>query len=442
LHRDVHNGNGLMQQQQTLLGLVSRTASWPQRLEAWSTSAAVPFTVSYCQSVAHLRARLEDGGAHQGVLLDGDLSFVDRDLLADIMDAGGVAVLIEGPRRRRPWDALGATAVLSADFDQRQLLDVLRGVLEPAAPARREHPLAPVVAVTGPGGTGASVSAIAVSQGLAAARRRVLLADCCLHAEQAMLHNAHGSQPDIVDIVELHAERTPERREMRQLAVGVVERGYYLLPGIARARHWSRIRGGSLEAALRSVRAAFDVVVADVDADVEGEAQGGSIEVEERNVLARTVLAGAAAVMVVGQPTMKGVYAMIRVLVELLEFGVAGGRVLPVINQAVADRTVRADLSRAVRHLLDGAASGGGVPGAAAVGPVLFAPPVSLEEHLRERDALDDAWPSLLAGAVTAVLDRAPTAPRSIGSPEPVAAGSLGHWGDGPGADDPTGTSR
>lgn len=431
-----------MPRRQTLLGLVSRAASWPQRLEAWSTSASVPFTVSYCQSVAHLRTRLDHGDARQGVLLDGDLSFVDRDLLSDVTDAGGVAVVVEGPRRRRPWDALGADAVLPPDFDKDQLLEALRGVLTPAPPARRERRPAPLVAVTGPGGTGVSVSAIALSQGLAATRRRVLLADCCLHAEQAMLHNAYGSQPNLVDIVELHAERTPERREMRQLAFGVVERGYYLLPGLARARQWSRIRGRSLDAALRSVRSAFDVVVADVDPDVEGEAQGGSIEVEERNALARTVLAQAAAVMVVGQPTMKGVYAMVRVMVDLLEFGVAGDRVLAVINQAVAERSVRADLSRAVRHLLDGAASGGGVPDAAAVGPVLFAPAVTLEEHLREREALDDAWPTLLARAVTAVLDRAPAAPSSAGSPEPVAAGSLGHWRDGPDADDPTGLPR
>ena len=428
-----------MPPRQTLLGLVSRTASWPQRLEAWSTSSAVPFMVSYCQSVAHLRARLDHRDTLQGVLLDGDLSFVDRDLLTDVTSAGGVAVVVEGSRRRLPWDALGASAVLPTEFDRDQLLDALRGVVVPAPEARQECPLAPVVAVTGPGGTGASVSAIALSQGLAATRRRVLLADCCLHAEQAMLHNAYGSQPNIVDIVELHAERTPERREMRQLAFGVVERGYYLLPGIVRARHWSRIGGRSLEAALRSVRSAFDVIVADVDPDVEGEAQGGSIEVEERNVLARTVLALAAAVMVVGQPTMKGVYAMVRALVELLEFGVAGDRMLAVVNQAVADRTVRADLSRALRHLHDGAASGGGVAGAAAVGPALFAPAVRPEEHLRERDALDDAWPTLLARAVTAVLDRAPAVPPSGGAPEPVAAGSLGHWRDGPDADDPTG---
>ena len=433
-----------MQHRQTLLGLVSRTASWPQRLEVWSTSAAIPFTVSYCQSVAHLQARLDDGEGGRAVLLDGDLSFVDRDLFTDVVGAGGVPVVIEGTRRRRPWDSLGAAVVLPADFDQRQLLDALEHVLAPAtpaAPAQRDRPMAPLVAVTGPGGTGASVSAIALSQGLAAARRRVLLVDCCLHAEQAMLHNAYGPQPDLVDVVELHAERTPERREMRQLALGVVERGYYLLPGIGRARHWARIRGGSLEAALRSVRSSFDVVVADVDADVEGAAQGGSIEVEERNVLARTVLAEAAAVMVVGQPTMKGVYAMVRALVELLEFGVTGDRVVPVVNQAVADRAVRADLSRAVRHLLDGAASGG-VPGAAGVGPVLFAPTVALEEHLRERDALDDAWPTLLAGAVTAVLDRAPAESRSVrAAPEPVVAGSLGHWRDGPGGA-PTGGPR
>jgi hypothetical protein len=210
---------------QTCLGLVSRAATWPQRVEAWSSAGQVPILVSYCTSLAHLQARLRAEHSPGVALLDGDLSFVDRDLFTDVAGAGGAAVVIEGTRRRRPWDALGAAAVLPADFDRDQLRDALEDVLAPATPAaaeRREHPLAPVVAVTGPGGTGASVSAIALSQGLAAGRRRVLLADCCLHAEQAMLHNAYGPQPNVVDVVELHTERTPERREMRQLALGVV----------------------------------------------------------------------------------------------------------------------------------------------------------------------------------------------------------------------------
>ncbi|CAN5920397.1 hypothetical protein BH23ACT10_BH23ACT10_05500 [soil metagenome] len=409
---------------QTLLGLVSRTAAWPQRVEAWTSAGQLPVLVSYCQSAAHLQARLRSDQGTTVALLDGDLSFVDRDLLAGIAADGGVAVVIEGPRRQRDWVELGASHVLPVDFDQRQLLRAVGTNSPSVAPSPPGRSVAPMIAVTGPGGTGASVTAVAVAQGLAADRRRVLLADCCLHAEQAMLHNAHGAQPCLTDVIELHAHRTPERRQVRQLALGIVERGYYLLPGIPRARHWSRVGTGSFQSALQSLRTAFDAVVIDVDADVEGEAEGGSIEVEERNVLARTVLSAADAVLVVGQPTMKGVYALVRVMIDLLEFGVRPQRLLAVVNQAGASDTARAELSRAVRHLIDG------VTGGRAVGPVLFAPRVALEERLRERDAVPDSWSSLLADATAVVLDRSGGGGEANG-PVRVTAGALGHW-DGP----------
>ncbi|HEX6255385.1 MAG TPA: hypothetical protein VFZ70_06200 [Euzebyales bacterium] len=408
----------------TLLGLVSRTASWPQRLEAWSLAGAVPFTVSYCQSVAHLQARLDTATTPRGVLLDGDLSFVDRDLLGAIAAVDGVAIVIDGVRRRRQWRDLGAAAALPNGFDQAQLLTALRSLLQDDHRASTRASASPLVAVTGAGGAGASVTAIAVAQGLAAARRRVLLADCCLHAEQAMLHNARGGHAGLLDVVDLHAERTPERHQVRQLALGIVERGYYLLPGLTRARHWSRVASGSLQATLRSLRDAFDVVVADIDPDVEGEAQGGSIEVEERNVLARTIALDADAIVVVGQATMKGVHALVRVMAELLEIGLRPERLLPVLNQAPAVTGVRAELGRAVGHLMEGVAGG------RTVRPVLYAPTVDLEDQLREREAVADTWATLLAGAVTSLVER-PSDDGRPTPPEPVRAGALGHWADG-----------
>lgn len=405
---------------QTLLGLVSRTATWPQRVEAWTSARQVPVLVSYCQSVSHLQARLRADHGTTVALLDGDLSFVNRDLLTSIAADGGVVVIVEGSRQHRDWLELGAAEVLPADFDQHQLLQAV-GVSPVANTSPPDQRTASMIAVTGPGGTGASVTAIAIAQGLAADRRRVLLVDCCLHAEQAMLHNAHGAQPCLTDVVELHAQRTPERRQVRQLALGIVERGYYLLPGIPRARHWPRVRAGTLQPAVRSLRAAFDAVVVDVDSDVEGEAEGGSIEVEERNVLARTILSQADAVLVVGQPTMKGVYALVRAVIELLEFGVRPQRLLPVINQAGSSRAARAELSRAVKHLLDG------VPGGRTVGPVLFAPRIELEERLRERDAVPEPWAALLADATAVVLDRGGAA-REEDGPVRVTAGAVGHW--------------
>jgi cellulose biosynthesis protein BcsQ len=409
-----------------LLGLVSTAASWPRRVDSWATSGAVPITITFCPSVEHLQARLRSG-QRTAVLLDGDLPMVDRDLLATVTAAGAIAVVVEGTRRRREWGHLGASAVLPSSFGERQLMSVIEPRTQSQSahlPARATRQHAPLVAVTGPGGTGASVAAIALAQGLAATRPRPLLIDCCLHAEQAMLHNAHGAHPGLADMVELHTSGQPGVRQIRQLTIGVVERGYHLLVGLRRARHWSSLRPQSLQVALQSLLGAFDVVVADVDSDVDGEAQTGSAEIEERNALARTVLARSDLVLVVGQPSMKGIYALVRTLIDLLEFGIAPQRLLPVINQASGAATTRSELSRAVRQLISDAAGG------SAVSPALFLPDVPLEAELRDRDALPVALPRALATAVDALLSRqgSPAPQNNAAEPQQIAPGALGHW--------------
>ena len=412
-----------------VLGLVSTAASWPRRVDAWATSGAVPATITFCPSVEHLHARLR-AGRQAAALLDGDLPMVDRALLSAVSAAGAAAVVVEGTRRRRDWGQLGATAVLPSSFDERQLMAAITPrqaqAQAPSAhlPARSVRQHAPLVAVTGPGGTGASVTAIALAQGLAATWPRPLLVDSCLHAEQAMLHNAHGAHPGLADMVELHTGGQPSVRQIRQLTIGVVERGYHLLVGLRRARHWSSLRPASLQVTLQSLLGAFDIVVADVDAEVDGEAQTGSVEIEERNGLARTVLARSELILVVGQPTMKGVYALVRTLIDLLEFGIAPQRLLPVINQASGAATMRSELSRAVRQLVGDAAGG------SAVSPALFLPEVPLEGALRDRDALPAALPRALATAVDALLQRhgaPPPQPREA-APQQITPGAIGHW--------------
>jgi cellulose biosynthesis protein BcsQ len=414
-----------MSRRHVVLGLVSTAASWPRRVDGWSASGTVPVTIKFCPSVEHLHALLRSG-QRRVVLLDGDLPMVDRDLLAAISAAGGIALVVEGARRRRDWGQLGAAAVLPSTFDERQLLAAIDPQSAPSAPqvpARATRTQAPLIAVTGPGGTGASVVAIALAQGLAAGHRRVLLADCCLHAEQSMLHNAHGAQPGLMELVELHSAGAPGVRQIRQLTIGIVERGYHLLVGLRRARHWSSLRPPSLQATLRSLRMAFDVVVADVDADVDGEAQTGSVEVEERNALARMVMSRAELVLVVGQPNMKGVYALVRTVIDLLEFGVAPQRLLPVINQANGAAATRSELSRAVRQLISDAAGG------SAVSPALFLPDVALENELRDRDALPVTLPRALASAADALLARHGVAHATEASePRRITPGAIGHW--------------
>lgn len=415
---------------QTVLGLVSTAAAWPRRVDAWAAAGTMPITVTFCPSVDHLRARLRAGQRHV-VLLDGDLPMVDRDLLSAITSGDALAVVVEGNRRRHEWTRLGASAVLPQTFDDRQLRAVIEPRVELTSAHLSEHaarPRAPLVAVTGPGGTGASVTAIALAQGVAANRRRPLLVDCCLHAEQAMLHNAHGSHPGLADMVELHASGQPAVRQVRQLTIGIVERGYHLLIGLRRARHWTSLRPASLQATLESLQRAFDVVVADVDADTDGEQQTGSIEIEERNALARTVLARADLVLVVGQPSMKGVYALVRTVIDLLEFGVAPQELLPVVNQASAAAATRAELGRAVQQLV------GDAPGGSGVSPALFLPDTPLEAELRDRDALPAALPRALAIAADALLMRqgGPPGPPAAAQPEQVTPGALGHWAGDP----------
>jgi hypothetical protein len=172
------------------------------------------------------------------------------------------------------------------------------------------------------------------------------------------------------------------------------------------------------------LRTAFDVVIADVDADVDGELQTGSAEIEERNVIARAVFARADVTLVVGQPSMKGVYALVRTVTDLLEFGVAPQHVLPVLNQSTGGPGERAALARAVRHLIDGAEGG------PQVGPVLFLPAVALEAHLRDCEALPEPLSRTLAEATQALLGRhgvRQTAPAP--ALQRVAPGALGHWG-------------
>ena len=151
--------------------------------------------------------------------------------------------------------------------------------------------LGQLFSVCGPGGTGASTLAIALAQGLAAdARngRRVLLADLARRADQAMLHDAQDLGPGVQELVEAHRLGRPEPDEVWRTTFDVPRRGYRLLLGLRRPEAWSALRPRAIDASIVGLRRSFQVVVADVTGDVEGEAEGGSVDVEERNHLARS----------------------------------------------------------------------------------------------------------------------------------------------------------
>ncbi len=433
-----------------VLGLARARAAWFGQVARWATAAALPVDFVKTVSGEEVRARLRSGRPFSALLVDGGLAALDRDLI-DLAGRHGCAVIaIDDGRLPRPWRDLGVAAVLPADVERGVLLDALRAVAQPIA--RRDDAAVPLgtvepappgwrgrsVAVTGSGGVGRSTLTMALAAGLAADPRDaglVVLADLGLHAQQALLHDAGDVVPGVVELAEAYRGHGLDAAEVRSVCFSVAGRGYDLLLGLRRHRDWTALRPRALAAALDGLRRAYRVVVSDVDPDVEGEAECGSLDVEDRNLLARTALRDADVVLVVGLPGVAGAHAQLRVLRDLVEFGIAGARIVPIINRAPRGPRQRAEL---------GATLAGPLLAAACPGVALASTPVFVPERRRLDDLVRDGAPlpaqivRPVAGAVRALLDRTSELPPPP-APVPVAVvpGSLGSWSaDDGGADE------
>ena len=423
-----------MSERFVLLGLAHARSPWFGSVAQWAHSASIPAEFVKCVSADEVRARLSSRRPFSALVADASLPDVDRDLINAARLAGTAVLIVVDTRVARDWLALGASALLEPGFGRDALLATLAEHTRPIP--RVEERMAPapdpvlatwrglVVAVTGAGGTGASTAAIALAQALGDDVRHaglVLLADLCLHGEQAMLHHARDVVPGVQELVEAHRAGTPAIDEVRSLAIDVSERRYQLLLGLRRARFWTAIRPRAFEAAFDTLRRAYRVVVCDTDADVEGEDAGGSVDVEERHHFARTAITQADAVFVVGTPTMKGVHSLVRVVHDILGVGVDAARVVPVVNQAPRSRRARTAHSAAVRALV-----------APAVGPIGLAEPVFLpvrrvDDALRDGARVPTGLGEPLVGALHAVVERAQPASGPAGL-QRVRPGSLGTW--------------
>ncbi len=425
-----------------LLGLARPRASWFRSVSHWTTSAAIPAEFVKCVSVEELRARLAGNRTFSAVLLDGSLPVVDRELLEAARDVGCAVLIVDDGRRPRDWVELGATAVLSSTLEREALLDALVthaemvGVVASVVRTATEvdldltRSLAPgeVAVVCGAGGTGVSTLAAALAEGLGRMTHhdgRVLLADLALHGEQAMLHDVRDVVPGIQELVEAHRIGVPSTNDVRALTFEVVERRYQLLLGLRQARHWPSIRPHAFQAAFDSLRRAFDVLVCDITADFEGAGATGSVDVDERNLMARHSAFHADVVFVVGRPGVKGMHAQVRVISELVGAGVSPTRVIPVINEAPGRPGTRARINKGIAELT--AMVVVDVPMASPV----FVPSRQVEPALRDVVSLPAPLPSLMTGAYRALIDRLGPNPDSIDhEPQLVAPGSLGTWNE------------
>ncbi len=415
-----------------VLGLALARSPWFRSVAQWSNSASIPVEFVKCMSAIEVKAHLVSGRPFSALLVDGAASGLDRDLIDEARSQGCAVIVVDDIRMSRDWIGLGASAVVNPMFQRGDLVETLTmntariGRGDDIPDAFDGSPMrggAKVAMVCGPGGAGASTAAIALAQGLSeiAPRESVLLADFVLQAEQAMLHDARDIVPGIQELVEAHRTGRPTVDELRRFTFDVPERGYQLLLGLRRARNWASLRPRAFAAAVDSVCSVWQSVVFDTDPDLEGEAEGGSSDVEDRHLMSRTVAAKADAAFVVAHPTMKGIHGLVRVVGELLDHDVPAERIVPVINLAPKAGRPRADLAKAIASLLHGS------KGSEAMPSPIFLPQRPIDDALRDGVRLPASITGPLAGAFAAVVGRA-SAPREARGPERIAAGSLGHW--------------
>jgi MinD-like ATPase involved in chromosome partitioning or flagellar assembly len=417
-----------------VLGAARPRATWFGEVGRWATSAALPIEFVKCVSTDEVRARLASGRLYSALLVDEGSNGVDRDLLDEARRAGCAPVVVTHGPSRREWSELGAAGVLSEPLDREALLSWLRDNVSPLV---RTDMVAPegdtatdatwsgrLVTVVGAGGTGTSTIATALAQSFgadAALSGRVALADASLDASLALLHDTGDVVPGLQELVELHRTRRPDGEQVRSCLWSFPERGYDLLLGVRRHRDWTSSRPRAVEATVRSLTASYAVVVADTDTDLEGQAETGSLDVEERNACARSFVAAADLVVVTAAPDVVGIHRLVRTLAALLAFGVEPARILPVVNRAPRSPRHRAELSRAVALLL-----GELVPGSSTVSPLMVAARRELPSVQHDGSPLPRAFCGSIGTAVSAVLGRLDERADRESEPALVEPGSLG----------------
>ncbi len=425
-----------------LLGLAHARSPWFRDVGRWANAAAIPAEFVKCLSVEEVRARLAAGRPYSALLIDGSLPGADRDLLDAVTETGAAVFIIDDRRLNRDWLSLGASRILPADFTRSDLSDALENAARPISRAdtlslgpSTDDTVEPswsgrLIAVTGPGGTGASVVSMALAQALSTDprfRQLVLLADLALDAEQAVLHDARDVVPGLQELVEAFRTGAPTSGEIRTMVFSTDRGEYHLLLGLRRHRDWAGLRPRAFDAAVAGLLHSYRLVVADVDADIEGETETGVVEIEDRNLLARTAMRRAALTVVVGNPGVKGLHSLVRVVSALLDSGVAADTILPVVNRGPRGVRQRAEITMSFAELLDGSRRG-------------LASPVFISERRRVDEALRDGTPlpANLGGdvsrAVLALLDREHPDPAPESAPDlegvPIAPGTLGRFAD------------
>ena len=350
----------VMAERWVVLGLAPPRSAWFSEVTRWSTSGLAPVEFVKCLSSTEVRARLETGRAHSALLVDGAATGADRDLIASARDAGVATLIVDDARVDRNWLELGAAAILPDDFGRDDLTDALSVAAAPISDARSVEALPDaadqgwagrLIAVVGRGGAGTSTVAMATAQAVAdgdAIDGTVALADYSFGASQALYHDTGDVVPGVVELTEAHRHGRLDRDRVREHLFELPNRRYHVLAGLRRRRDWTALRPHAFAASLDGLLATYATVVADLDADLDGETETASVDTEEQHVAARTVLGRADLVLAVGTASLWGVTHLVGLLDDLARFGVPPSATSVVVNRAPRSPARRAEVLRAL----------------------------------------------------------------------------------------------
>ena len=278
---------------------------------------------------------------------------------------------------QRDWDALGCAAVLDHRLSLQSLLERLDqhaaavdrsrrpGRIE-IGPARRA-PGGRSIAVVGSGGVGTTTVAMALCQALGCDGSATVLVDGARRGNLAMYHHIGDVIPGMPELVDAHRSDRLDPAEVRSLTFEVPSRGYSVLLGRRRVADWVTLRRRSVDAALDALLRSFSTVVIDIDPDLDGQADTGSPDVEDRHAVSLAALHTADLVAVVGRPGLHGVHALTALIDDVLCAGTPPHRVLPVVVDSARSPAARATLAASIPRLVGDA----GAPADEPLQPVL-----------------------------------------------------------------------
>ncbi len=424
-----------------LLGLTAG-GTWPDVAERLVATRGTGDEFLVCDGRVDLLTRLGTGRPFSAALVDHRTVGLDREFVRRADAAGCPVILLGGPDDPVRTSSLGLAAHLPEPVTERDLADAISvhavaiGRVDDLRLAgdgdatRSDRWTGRLIAVTGPGGTGASSVAGSLASGLAAdvrLRGEVLLIDACLEADQAHLHGLQETTVDLQGATQAHRGGDPAGRALDGLLVSPAGHHHRLLPGIRRRRDWPTIGGPTLAATLRNLRDHHLATVVDVDPDVDLGPTHQPVGPATPGEPARIVLSLADLVLVVGRSAPSGSddRATRRVLENLLEAGVPENRIVQLSLRPATGAERRVPFSGLARRLLHILLRR--EPTGTTDSPQLL----DDDRVLTIRTPIDDpVTAEALAVRVLSLLDRLPARPVT-GDDVSVAAGSLGTT-DGP----------